>query len=78
MEKFGIFELLDTLSALTAASGAPAEGHGPSEAEGLKEPSRTPPAPQPAFETPQGGRAERDALAGFLAKHDEIAKRARR
>lgn len=82
MEKFGIFELLDTLSALTAAndgekeSGKESAGQGdpaflapgyPS-ADPLPGAERRPSPPQPS--------KEHDALSGFLARHDEIAKKA--
>ena len=61
MEKFGIFELLDALSALTAQNGP--EGAFDPPAYGEKPPQKT------------GGR-ENDALAGFLARHDAVARKA--
>lgn len=73
MEKFGIFELLDTLSALTEqktsdASAEPGENKTP-RGDGAFDP---PSYPQP----PQKGRAESDALQGFLARHDAVARKA--
>lgn len=66
MEKFGIFELLDALSALTSAqSDAPA----PPEAT---EPAQSAPPPG---ERPEPRTAEEDALSAFLARHDAISRR---
>lgn len=70
MEKFGIFELLDTLSAIlgdedaaTAAPSVPAE---------RSEPSLT----DKAFLPPEyKGGENADALSSFLNKHDETVKR---
>lgn len=72
MEKFGIFELLDTLSALTAEPAPPEEAartESGSAKDGTSQPDRG--TPQPA-----AGRAGADALQGFLARHDEVARRA--
>lgn len=90
MEKFGIFELLDALCALSEGEEAPA----PAEDAAPSSPSEgTPPAeagtPSPedaAFSAPvypAGNaappvRGERDrALNEFLARHDAVAKRAK-
>ncbi len=87
MEKFGIFELLDALSALTAQENAPAEKATPSPedaayrppAYGAAEPA-APAAPQSADgagseRTPSPDRA---ALSEFYARHEEIAKKTRK
>ena len=74
MEKFGIFELLDALSAITAATDAPAEESPSAMDEAYKppvygdQPADAPKAPEPHTDT--------DALAGFLARHNAIAKKA--
>ena len=66
MEKFGIFELLDALSALTSAqSDAPAPPEAPEPAQS---------APPPG-ERPDPRTAEEDALSAFLARHDAISRR---
>ncbi len=72
MEKFGIFELLDALSALTAHD-QPASG---------SENSRLSPDDH-AFRPPDYGTQEaaapeknEDALASFLARHDAVAHKA--
>ena len=75
MEKFGIFQLLDTLSALTAP--------GPAEKETAAAARSPPPAaanragrsgePDAA---PRAGRTAPDALAAFLARHEEMRRRA--
>lgn len=74
MEKFGIFELLDTLSAL-----AP-EKETQHDAEKTE---KNPPVPDGAFAPPSypdGGNAKTktsaDALQGFLARHDAVARKA--
>ena len=74
MEKFGIFELLDALSALTAQNGPEPDGDPPA-APRLPDGAFDPPAY--GGEPPQktGGR-ENDALAGFLARHDAVARKA--
>ncbi len=68
MEKFGIFELLDALAAMTE-SAPPAEQ------------KRTPDA---AFDAPAyGEEVRRDpeggtAVGGFLARHDETSRRVKK
>ena len=78
MEKFGIFELLDALAALTA----PAEE--PKEEKKTLDPAYLPPdyanaekreEPQ---EQPKPPKPEADALAGFYARHDAVAKKAKK
>ena len=71
MEKFGIFELLDTLSAiLTGENGAPA-------AEAPAKPSTD----DAAFQPPSYSGAQPEeqaanpALSSFLAHHDEVSKK---
>ena len=77
MEKFGIFELLDALSAAASAESASAP-----------QPQAAPDPSDAAFSAPSYGvqtdaaeRAPRpappekkDALASFLARHDKISK----
>lgn len=76
MEKFGIFELLDALSALTAKTE---DSPSPAEDAAYLPPSygaenAAPPQSAPTdFKSPG---AERDALKDFLARHDAIAKKA--
>lgn len=82
MEKFGIFELLDALSAITAPdSPAPppsARDDAPQETRQNDAAFRAPdyggavPAAQEAKPHADG------ALSSFLARHDEIAKKAER
>ena len=79
MEKFGIFELLDALSAITAASGKgspSAEGQektddAPADERPAKK--RTPDAafapPTYGTEAPAQTAAGRTAYEGFLARH---------
>lgn len=64
MEKFGIFDLLDTLSAL-------AEHDGDAVAPTAEEPSPLP----PAYPSPENNPANRDALSGFLSRHDAISRK---
>ena len=75
MEKFGIFQLLDTLSALTAP--------GPAEKETAAAERSAPPAAENGAErsvepdaAPRAGRTAPDALAAFLARHEEMRRRA--
>lgn len=83
MEKFGIFELLDTLSAFMNASAPqdeepvePAEK--PKGAETVR-PNRGDAAYQPpqygADEAAQAALGGRDALGSFLQRHDAISKK---
>ena len=89
MEKFGIFELLDALSALTALP--PEEEGAPPKTDsaylppnyptfGSQEEQRSTPSAQknadPAAEPPKSPRPDQDALAGFYARHDAVAKKA--
>ena len=85
MEKFGIFELLDALSALTdggreTGSAAPRDGTKPAGRTNDAAPPEGSAAPSPSVSAsgsaaPQPGR---DALADFLARHDAIAKKTRK
>ena len=73
MEKFGIFELLDALSALTEQNAPPAEEPAPSP----RQPDGTFDPPVYANDPPpKAGGREADALAGFLARHDAVARKA--
>lgn len=87
MEKFGIFELLDALSALTAVP--PEEELSPSALDSaylppdypLADPqqessSRTAEEKPASSEPPKAPRPDQDALAGFYARHDAVAKKA--
>ena len=74
MEKFGIFELLDTLSAILAGEKEPAAAQKPPAEQ---------PAPQdtafapPAYSGENTGenRSEIAALSSFLAQHDKVSKK---
>ncbi len=74
MEKFGIFELLDALSALTASEAAPKK-----EEEFAQPPAHDPAqgpahgsAHDPAFDPPVYGKTGPSAaLDTFLARHDK-------
>ena len=68
MEKFGIFELLDALSALSAPQGGETDDKKTDSADGIA-PQKDAPA---AGETPS---SQRDALASFLARHETISKK---
>lgn len=89
MEKFGIFELLDALSVITAQQNPEAEKPSAQDsaymppAYGSPQPnSQTEPTPpqkdEPKPESKPQPHAEADALAGFYARHDTIAKKAGR
>lgn len=88
MEKFGIFELLDALSVITAQQIPEAEkpsaqdsAYMPPEYGSSQSNLQTEPSPQkdaPAPESKPQPHAEADALAGFYARHDTIAKKAGR
>ncbi len=85
MEKFGIFELLDTLSAIMAANPPSREEKAAPAETPLKdaEPSEKPKQPDSAFAPPPysaeepppvAAPAERNALDAFLQRHDAISK----
>ena len=78
MEKFGIFELLDTLSALTAAGNAARGESQPPDAEAQSAPQAAPPAARAAAPAEQQSGQTRgsDAFAAFPARHDETRRRA--
>ena len=76
MEKFGIFELLDALSALTATGDAADSSPSAPSADGKNTDA--------AFDPPVYGDGAQpqahgqDALKGFLARHDAVAKKAKK
>ncbi len=78
MEKFGIFQLLDTLSALSAAQ--PAETKPSPTERPAQQPAESAAAKQPAAEAPRDAEhtahTSADALASFLARHEEVRRRA--
>lgn len=78
MEKFGIFELLDALSALTAREDAPAAPPKPEDAAfrppAYSAESGAASAPAAREEPPEAQR--QSALGDFLARHDAIARKA--
>ena len=78
MEKFGIFELLDTLSALTAAGNAARGESQTPDAEAQSAPQNAPPAARAAAPAEQQSGQTRgsDAFAAILARHDETRRRA--
>lgn len=70
MEKFGIFELLDALSALSAEN-APSEKSTAETGDKAFDP--------PVYggdEPHKASGKESDALSGFLARHDAMARKA--
>ena len=76
MEKFGIFELLDALSAII---GAPAQAPEPQEQDGEKR------VPDAAFDPPSYGDGEAShaqeggtALGSFLERHERTKDRAKK
>ena len=88
MEKFGIFELLDALSALTAV---PPEEEQAADALDAAYLPPDYPLPKPQKDTspphaekmhdvegepPKTPRPDQDALAGFYARHNAVAKKA--
>lgn len=86
MEKFGIFDLLDTLSAIMAAdtpAKKPDEAAAAQETDGNDIGKITPQASDSAFAPPSYGTekeggisvAERNAFGAFLERHDAISKK---
>ena len=88
MEKFGIFELLDTLSAIVAADSPVHEEHteeGSAQNQSGTEPKTAKPNPgDAAYQPPQYTQGEasaetavggRDALGAFLDRHDAISRK---
>ncbi len=78
MEKFGIFELLDALAALTEKTEEPKEepktldpAYLPPDYAGENKREQPPEQPKPP-------KPEADALAGFYARHDAVAKKAKK
>ncbi len=75
MEKFGIFELLDALSALTARDTA-----APNDEKNQPSPDdrtfRPPDYGQTATEQTVPRQTNDDALSAFLARHSAVAKKA--
>ena len=78
MEKFGIFELLDALAAITAQENQHRDPPSAQDSAYLP-PSypaqNTPEAPREEAQ-PAQSHPEKDALTGFYARHDAIAKKA--
>lgn len=85
MEKFGIFELLDALSALTDTpptapaetnAGTNSEESAPAMGENSPTPHAAPATPQPNAEgAPTRARESEQAFSAFLARHDAISKK---
>lgn len=74
VEKFGIFELLDALSALTARE----ETQNP-PTPSFEDAAFAPPKYPGSDEEPRKTESPRkDALAGFYARHDAVAKKAKK
>lgn len=67
MEKFGIFELLDALSALSDSNLSSPPAQSPATPEQAER-------PQPSEKQTQNANSA--ALENFLMRHDAIAKRA--
>ena len=91
MEKFGIFELLDALSAIAASAeeSAPQSTDAafappdysparPPQSDGGAPERDAPPKEKPAPPDKGERSSENDALKGFLARHDAVAKRAKK
>ena len=77
MEKFGIFELLDALSALTARQPDASDKMPPAESTPPATDGRAAPSAAQGHSAAQPS-AEKDALAAFLARHDEISRRVKK
>lgn len=87
MEKFGIFDLLDTLSAIMAVDSpakeppaTPASTQAEEPDDGKITPRQTDSAfAPPSFGTDENGNAptaaERNALGAFLERHDAISRK---
>ncbi len=77
MEKFGIFELLDTLSALILPE-TPEKSGAPERAEKVGAPETAPNAADRAFAPPAYGEqtetAGASALSAFLDRHEKAVK----
>ena len=74
MEKFGIFELLDTLSAILAGENeTPAAQKEPPKRPSTGDAAFAPPAY--AGEQPSNAQEKNSALSAFLAHHDEVSKK---
>ncbi len=84
MEKFGIFELLDALSAITAAAppSGEAEQKDSSAEPAAEKKKKTPDAAfaPPAYGTPEQTPAgtQNTALGSFMARHDAAKERAKK
>ena len=80
MEKFGIFELLDALSALTAHRGGENDGltAPPDALAADQKPDKSAPSrPADPPQTPSASSAPSpDALSAFLARHDRMSRKA--
>ena len=80
MEKFGIFELLDALSALTAHRGGENDGltAPPDALAADQKPDKSAPSrPADPPQTPSASSATSpDALSAFLARHDRMSRKA--
>lgn len=78
MEKFGIFELLDALSAFASAGKEPQEDARPdANTSAFAPPSygaAYDPVQNPAPEPPSQKKQE-DALSALLARHDALSKK---
>ena len=79
MEKFGIFELLDALSALTAHRGGENDGltAPPDALASDQKPDKSAPSrPADPPQTASAPSASPDALSAFLARHDRMSRKA--
>ena len=74
MEKFGIFELLDTLSAILAAENEPSAAQKTPPQRNPAQDSAFAPPPYAGEQTPERQNAN-GALSSFLARHDAVSKK---
>ncbi len=72
MEKFGIFELLDALSAITAKT----DGETPEERPNAHDKAFSPPGygTDPSSQNAEEPTKPADAYGAFLSRHDAISK----
>ena len=75
MEKFGIFELLDTLSAILDDENAPRSAPPAAAAPETQDPPPAPPDVKDRSFLPPNYNAAKSTLSSFLEKHDETVKR---
>lgn len=82
MEKFGIFELLDTLSALSSAREEPdsaqpnpSADQPPLQKADVNDRAFAPPPVSAAPYEPQAAPSQADAFAALISRHENISKK---